>query len=906
MKPTDSDSSPAFGSTSTSSTRSPQSKGRNEVPSEVASQNAPTTILAPLPNEVKTKEVSQKSGVSRIDEEDGPKNPPSTKMSLCVDSIISPNDGQTSLSGRTGNLESPKASEISLSNTKENLGDAENKLRSRIVTDWAEQGQKNANASQDTKGQTLNDKSALENNKTLKKVEEVANLDNVATVIGNSEKKPLVVHSDAITSNELSNDNMIFSGPVDISNELGYSSNEVSLTTSNHSGEYSTAASSTSTGPIGEGHKRAENTSTGSFLNKSTPTMVKDSRNQVPRHIVLKDASTRPSVLSETVSKRQDVSSRKDEEDPVSVSSSNAGHCTNNSFDKSMSTSISKLSNYTTSRNTEQARQLSGINHPRSMTIGGVNNPNNIGNVNSVHSLNNTQLDNVLGNAPINRDDEALLLTNGNVEEEMNHRLEARDGENGPLRLVYEASIRRQNRPGRKFGAKKKLWVWSWFVQDSSDPNVAVCDYCGKVVRRRPSDKGSPKKLSEHLRTHKLTKTLPNNTKSMPLESAALNYGGSTILMPYTDNEMIQRKSSLALLGLAPQQLHQLPILSQLNLAHSHNTQTPNFPSHGYPQNAIEQERSQNDTSSSAIHGYSNISPHIQQSQQNYNNSISVSGRPSISNQHIHLANFGRLNHQNPPNQLSFQNAHIQPNQSGLSGGQNNILHQNPINQNSHILSGQYGITNRQNNQNNDLSTLSSQNHNVRGQLYSKTSQQKNTQLHREILASNGHGKQNLRQSIQSNQHVLQDLQNGTNDVISPRFHQRSGKSRSNSFEISRQQANMQLESLINDSVREIEVENLFDARFNTDSFDESPYSDTKLLRHLLAFLHENKLSINVIKLPTFRQLVYDLRPESVKDLLVLDTVYSSCVEVARTSSNVQLAPDPVFSMNGPNEPQNS
>ncbi|KAL6449554.1 hypothetical protein SBY92_004468 [Candida maltosa Xu316] len=63
---------------------------------------------------------------------------------------------------------------------------------------------------------------------------------------------------------------------------------------------------------------------------------------------------------------------------------------------------------------------------------------------------------------------------------------------------------KRKNRPGKKFGAKKRSWVWTWFKQDPNDPNLAECDYCGKTILRLPSDKGSPKKLNEHLKTHKI------------------------------------------------------------------------------------------------------------------------------------------------------------------------------------------------------------------------------------------------------------------------------------------------------------------------------------------------------------------------------------------------------------------
>lgn len=76
----------------------------------------------------------------------------------------------------------------------------------------------------------------------------------------------------------------------------------------------------------------------------------------------------------------------------------------------------------------------------------------------------------------------------------------------------------RRNRPGQKFGAKKRSWVWTWFKQDVNNQNVAACDLCGKIVIRLDSDKGSPKKLSEHLKTHKLTRESNNNKKLLPAE----------------------------------------------------------------------------------------------------------------------------------------------------------------------------------------------------------------------------------------------------------------------------------------------------------------------------------------------------------------------------------------------------
>lgn len=85
----------------------------------------------------------------------------------------------------------------------------------------------------------------------------------------------------------------------------------------------------------------------------------------------------------------------------------------------------------------------------------------------------------------------------------------------------------RKNRPGQRFGAKKKSWVWSWFIQDTTNPNIAACDYCGKVITRLPSDKGSPKKLSEHLKTHKLDKDSINHTRQIPIDGNGVSYNGN-------------------------------------------------------------------------------------------------------------------------------------------------------------------------------------------------------------------------------------------------------------------------------------------------------------------------------------------------------------------------------------------
>jgi hypothetical protein len=94
----------------------------------------------------------------------------------------------------------------------------------------------------------------------------------------------------------------------------------------------------------------------------------------------------------------------------------------------------------------------------------------------------------------------------------------------------------RKNRPGQKFGAKKKSWVWSWFIQDSQDPNIAACDYCGKIITRLASDKGSPKKLSEHLKTHKLTKDSINNSRPIPIDGNGITYAPNGMPLNYPSN----------------------------------------------------------------------------------------------------------------------------------------------------------------------------------------------------------------------------------------------------------------------------------------------------------------------------------------------------------------------------------
>ncbi|CDR37732.1 CYFA0S01e16006g1_1 [Cyberlindnera fabianii] len=81
----------------------------------------------------------------------------------------------------------------------------------------------------------------------------------------------------------------------------------------------------------------------------------------------------------------------------------------------------------------------------------------------------------------------------------------------------------RVNKPGQKFGAKKKSWVWNWFIQDLEDCNLATCDFCGKSIRRLSSDKGSPKKLGEHLKTHKIDRQTVNSRRESMIQQPPNN-----------------------------------------------------------------------------------------------------------------------------------------------------------------------------------------------------------------------------------------------------------------------------------------------------------------------------------------------------------------------------------------------
>lgn len=562
------------------------------------------------------------------------------------------------------------------------------------------------------------------------------------------------------------------------------------------------------------------------------------------------------------------------------------------------------ISNATNDAGVRSLDHRSSVGDPNNASyLGRINDTNGVNARNSVirnglgslNGLNNTHASLAAGgNMPLNEGPSSSIDIHNHSNHNLSSHLEGQESLGGIKRYELEEAIRRQNRPGRKFGAKKKLWVWSWFVQDPTDPNVAVCDYCGKVVKRRSSDKGSPKKLSEHLRTHKLTKTLANNTRTMMVDGGGMNYNGGLVLLPFGEHGLNRRKSSLSLLGLPPQQSHQLPLLAQHQL---HTVNYANGPSpQNYRQQGHDTDRSNHDPNNHNVQSFTNISPLSHLGHQNLTGPI-----PQSSAQHHLQPNHHNLpNQQNNQNLQNFHNPQNHANPQNQSGNQNFNLNSHLTTHNgsggqgnqgitsshmSQILQNQYGPV-----QQTQLSQLSRNQQNHQQPKFGNEIQ--NVQSH--------HGAHNhlFKQNPNHLNHdpTFQDMRD-PNDNISPEIRLQSQKQQGSSqFGNERMHHNLMDRQLVD---RNMGVEDRYQGEFANDSFDETPYSETKLLRHLLAFLHENKLSIDVIKLPSFRQLVYDLRPDSIKDLLVLDTVYSSCVEVARTSSNSQLPQESVFSMNG-------
>lgn len=57
-------------------------------------------------------------------------------------------------------------------------------------------------------------------------------------------------------------------------------------------------------------------------------------------------------------------------------------------------------------------------------------------------------------------------------------------------------------------------WVWSWFVQDPTNLNLAHCDYCDKVVKSKVNCRTLY--LSRHLETHNLNKRSINQSRQIP------------------------------------------------------------------------------------------------------------------------------------------------------------------------------------------------------------------------------------------------------------------------------------------------------------------------------------------------------------------------------------------------------
>lgn len=261
----------------------------------------------------------------------------------------------------------------------------------------------------------------------------------------------------------------------------------------------------------------------------------------------------------------------------------------------------------------------------------------------------------------------------------------------------------RKNRPGQKFGAKKKSWVWTWFVQDSSDPNVAVCDYCGKIITRMPSDKGLPKKLSEHLKTHKLLKDSINTARPIPIDGNGITYSPGGLQMPYAN---AYTSPSAANAVVAPNISMNLQVMAQAAHNQTHN-----------------------------------------QSHANHN-----------------LSGSGHQNHQNLEEDLEPK-----PKKFRRAGAMTNLP---------------------------------------------------------------------------------------PDRMIHPQLQNQSASSPQ------------------------------FGRRYISPNFDNTPYSGSKFHRHLLKFLADNKLLIRLLKLHLFQQLIYDLRPDLITDLLELTGLYLSFIEVSRADSD--------------------
>lgn len=322
----------------------------------------------------------------------------------------------------------------------------------------------------------------------------------------------------------------------------------------------------------------------------------------------------------------------------------------------------------------------------------------------------------------------------------------------------------RKNRPGQKFGAKKKSWVWTWFVQDLSDPNVAVCDYCGKIITRMPSDKGLPKKLSEHLKTHKLNKDLINTTRPIPIDGNGITYTLGGLQMPYLGTFLPSSNG------------HMLVDLSQQMMGMGLNMG------------------------------------------QNMGLNIGLNMGQSMGQ------NMGQNMNQNMNQNILGLNMLSQ-------GGQSlSMLNQNMLNQN---IQGQNMLG--QNIQNQNI-----QGQNIQGQPILLNIQSDSIgPMSRSILA------------IQAIDHADDDLE------LKKKF--RRGD-------------------------RPVSVQ--YGRRFVLPNFDNTPYLASKFHRHLLKFLADNKLSIRLLKLHLFQQLIYDLRPDLIADLLELTGLYLSFVEVSRVDTD--------------------
>lgn len=402
----------------------------------------------------------------------------------------------------------------------------------------------------------------------------------------------------------------------------------------------------------------------------------------------------------------------------------------------------------------------------------------------------------------------------------------------------------RKNRPGQKFGAKKKLWVWTWFVQDQKDPNVAVCDFCGKTITRMASDRGLPKKLTEHLRTHKLLKTLVNSARELQNPTSY----AEAVAMPFSDfaHGPVEHNRDAMLRQNQPHGVHGD---EQSKPAHPQPANHMRLPAHSQ-RRADQQNHMHRTQNQHAIHNgqaSTNIpGTHLPHTQQHDLLDQNPQHRPH------HLSQ----NHASAQKQQRFQEManHSIPNPSQFSAQPNSALlqhpHQNRASGPDHLNllpDGSRGPRPHQ-------PPIHTKAHRIQPHTQSAHNQSQHQVPHQAL-----HPPQHRHQRLDIHQHPSSQL--AQQAVLPENFDQKYNYRK----------------AIEQNSVR-------------APGLESSPYSESMFHRHLLRFLAENKLPIRILMLQSFQQLIYDLRPESLSDLLNLTGLYSSFMEVSRVETDNSAA----------------